>query len=323
MRKKTWIVWVGVAVTLAFVCQLRVSVAADYPKKPITLVVPYPAGGRTDLVGRLLAQVLPKYLKQPVVVVNKAGAGTVLGTIEVIKADPDGYTLGFFSNGLIASHYVLPNTPVLLKDLIPISNINFDPTCMAASERSGLKTLKEFVDFGKKNPKKLGVGINQGTATSLYTMAFMKLAGVDVTYVPFKGGGEGKTALAGGHIDAHFDAPYIYQPLVDAQKVRFLGITSERRDEFFPEIPTLKEQGYNITWGSWNGAFAPKGTPVEIVQIIEKAMSDAMKDKEMLDMYRKNQISKAFKDRQEYAQFLQNEDKVYREEAIGAGLFKP
>jgi tripartite-type tricarboxylate transporter receptor subunit TctC len=322
MTKKVWILWAGVAITL-LVSQGKVSSAADYPKKPVTLVVPYPAGGRTDLVGRLLAQVLPKYLKQPAVVVNKAGAGTVLGTIEVTKADPDGYTLGFFSNGLVASHYVLPDTPVLLKDLEPIANINFDPTSMAAAAKTGFANLKQLIEFSKKNPNKLSVGINQGTATSLYTFAFMKLAGIKVTYVPFKGGGEAKTALAGGHIDAHFDAPYIYKPLVDAQKVRFMGITAERRDEFFPEIPTLKEQGVDISWGSWNGVFAPKGTPVEIIQVLEKAIASAMNDKELLDMYKKNQISLSYKNRQEYIRFLENEDKVYRQEAIETGLFKP
>jgi len=323
MRKTQLGIWVGVVLMLGMMAFVQGTTALDYPTKPITLVVPYPAGGRTDLVGRLLVQVLPKYLKQPVVVVNKGGAGTVLGTLDVIKADPDGYTLGLFSNGMIASHYVLPDTPVLWKDLEVIANVNFDPTCMAAAAKTGFENLKQLIDFGKKNPKKLAVGINQGTATSLYTYAFMKLAGIEVAYVPFKGGGEGKTALAGGHIDAHFDAPYIYKPLVDAQKVRFMGITSEQRDKYFPEIPTLKEQGLDITWGSWNGVFAPKGTPPQIIQLLEKAVESAVNDKELQDMYAKNQISIAYKNRGDYTRFLENEDKVYREEAIETGLYKP
>ena len=323
MRRTGSGVCVGLAVMLGMMIFVQGAMALDYPKKPVTLVVPYPAGGRTDLVGRLMAQVLSKYLKQPAVVVNKPGAGTVVGTLEVIKADPDGYTLGLFSNGLIASHYVLPDTPVLWKQLETVANINFDPTSMAASAKTGFENLKQLIAFAKKNPKKLAVGINQGTATSLYTFAFMKLAGIEVVYVPFKGGGEGKTAIAGGHVDAHFDAPYIYKPLVDAQKARFMGITSETRDEFFPEIPTLKEQGYNITWGSWNGVFAPKGTSLEIIQFLEKAIESAVRDKELAEIYMKNQISVAFKNRQDYIRFLENEDRVYREEAIETGLYKP
>jgi len=323
MRRTGLGVCVGLAVMLGMMIFVQGAMAFDYPKKPITLVVPYSAGGRTDLVGRLMAQVLQKHLKQPVVVVDKPGAGTVLGTMEVIKAAPDGYTLGLFSNGLIASHYVLPDTPVLWKQLEAVANINFDPTCMAVSTKTGFENLKQFIAFAKQNPKKLAVGINQGTATSLYTFAFMKLAGIEVVYVPFKGGGEGKIAIAGGHVDAHFDAPYIYKPLVDGQKARFMGMTSETRDKFFPEIPTLKEQGLDITWGSWNGIFAPKGTSIEIIQLLEKAVENAVKDKELAEMYMKNQISVAFKNRQEYIRFLENEEKVYREQAIETGLYKP
>lgn len=323
MRRTELGVCVGLAVMLGMIFFSQGAMALDYPKKPITLVVPYAAGGRTDLVGRLMAQVLQKYVKQPVVVVAKPGAGTVLGTMEVIKADPDGYTLGLFSNALIASHYVLPDTPVLWKQLETIANINFDPTCMAVSTKTGFENLKQLIAFAKKNPKKLAVGINQGTATSLYTFAFMKLAGIEVVYVPFKGGGEGKIALAGGHVDAHFDAPYIYKPLVDAQKARFMGITSEARDKDFPEIPTLKEQGVDITWGSWNGIFAPKGTSMEIIQFLEKAVESAVRDQALLDMYTKNQISIAFKNRPDYIRFLENEERVYREQAIDTGLYKP
>ncbi len=317
---------IGLGVSVGLVLMLvfsHVTMAVDYPTKPITIVVPYPAGGRTDLVGRLLAQVLPKYLKQSVVVVNKPGAGTVMGTLEVIKADPDGYTLGLFSNGLLASHYVLPETPVLWRQLETIVNFNFDPTCMVASPKTGFENLSQLISFAKKNPKQLAVGINQGTATSLYTHAFMKMVGIDVSYVPFKGGGEGKTAIAGGHIDAHFDAPYVYKPLVDAKKARFMGIAAETRDRFFPEIPTFKEQGVDIAWGAWHGMFAPKGISMEIIQILEKAIASAVADKELTDMFFKNQLSIVRKGRQDSIRFLENEDRVYREQAIETGLYKP
>ena len=323
MKKGIWISFVGITVMLVFVSFAQEASTIDYPKKPITLVAPYPAGGRTDLIGRIFIQTFSKYLKQPVVLVNKAGAGTVLGTLEVIKADPDGYTLGIFSNGLLASHYVLPDTPVLWKDLETIAMFNFDPTCMATSKKTGFENLKEIIAFAKINPKKLSVGVNQGTATSLYTFAFMKMAGVEVTYVPFKGGGEGKTALAGGHIDAHFDAPYIYKPLVDAEKAKFMGISSVNRDRFFPDIPTFKEQGLDITWGSWHGIFAPKGAPSEIIQVLEKAIEKTVADKELLDMFNKNQISIVYKNQPDYIRFLENEDKVYGEVATEMGIYKP
>ena len=323
MRKGMWIYCLGMGVSLIFACLLSGAHAADYPKKPVTLIVPYPAGGRTDLLGRIFVQVFSKHLTQPAVVTNKAGAGTVLGTTEVIKADPDGYTLGLLSNGLVASHYMLPDTIQLWKEVEPVAMINFDPTVLVASEKTGFKSLKELIAFAKKNPKKLNVGINQGTATSLYTVAFMKTAGIEGVYVPFKGGGEGKAAIAGGHIDAHCDAAYIYKPIVDAQKARFMGISSERRDPFFPDIPTFKEQGVDISWGTWHGIFTPKKTPPEIIETLEKAIEKTLADKELIEMMNKNQLAIVYKDRQQYARFLENEDRVYREEAIEMGLYNP
>ena len=321
MRKGMWIYGLGIGVSLIFVCLLSWAHAANYPQKPITLIVPYPAGGRTDLLARIFAQSLSKHFAQPVVVTNKPGAGTVLGTMEVIKAEPDGYILGIFSNGLIASHYVLPDTIQLWKELEPVAMINFDPTVMVVSEKSGFKNLKELIAFAKKNPKKLNVGINQGTATSLYTVFFMKTAGIEVTYVPFKGGGEAKIAIAGGHLDAHFDAAYTYKPLVDSQKARFMGMASERRDLFFPDIPTFKEQGVDIAWGAWHGIFSPKKTSPEIIEILERGIEKTLAYKELKDMMNKNQLAIDYKNRQQFIRFLENEDRVYKEVASEMGIY--
>lgn len=323
MAMKTRILVLCLVILLSFQLMVSVASAVDYPKKPVTLVVPYPAGGRTDMATRIFVQVLPKYLKQPAVVVNKPGAGSVLGTMEVMKSDPDGYTLGVFSNALVASHYVLPDTIQLWKGVETVAMFNFDGTIMVASKKSGVGNLKELIAFAKNNPNKLSVGINQGTATSLYTYTFMKIAGIDVTYVPFKGGGEAKVALAGGHIDVHFDAAYIYKPLVDADKAKFMGISSERRDIFHPDIPTFKEQGVDITWGAWNGVFAPKGTSPEVIQILEKAIESTANDKEFSELMKKNQLLIEYRNRQNYSNFLEKEDRVYREISTEIGIYKP
>ncbi len=315
----------GVVVSLILVVGVLAASAADYPKNPITIVVAYPAGGVTDTLARMFAQTLSRQVKQSVVVVNKPGAGTALGTLEVIKANPDGHTLGFFSNALLASQYVLPE-PVDLKGLEPVARFNLDPNVIGVSEKTPFNNLKDIVGFAKKNPKQLKVGLQSGTATAhLYLVAFMKMAGIDAeaNYIAFKGGGDSKVALAGGHIDMTTDVFGILRPLVDAKKVRVVGVAAERRHVLYPEIPTLKEQGFDIAWGTWHGVFATKGTPPEILHVLEKAVEEVVKDREMLALMEKNQFPIDYTNRQEFLKFLAKEDQIYREISTEVGLYKP
>lgn len=311
MKKRMWIWCLGITVTLVLASVVPAAIALDYPKKPVALVIPYPAGGRTDMTGRIFIQVLSKYLNGTAVIENKPGAGTVLGTREVITAKPDGHTLGMFSNGLIASHYVLPDIPKMWTQLEPVAMFNLESTIMVSSAKSGIESLKQLIDVAQKNPKKITCGVNQGTATSLYTRLFMKTAGIEVTYVPFKGGGKAKVALAGGHIDLHFGGTLTYKSLVEAGKVNFLGIAAKGPDKFFPKIPTFKEQGVDLQWGAFAGIFAPKKTPPEVIRFIESAIGKTCEDKEFQAMMEKNQLSVVFMNRQEFTRYLEGEDSVY------------
>ena len=298
--------------SLLFLVFVSGPAALDYPKKPVTLINAYSAGGRTDMIGRLFVQVFSKHLKQPAIVVNKPGAGTVIGTMEVVNSEPDGYTLGLFSNGLVAAHYTLPNTIQLWKELEPISMFNFDSTAVVVSDKTGFNNLQDLVSFVKKNPKKLRVGVTPGSGTQLSIVYFMTTLGLDVLYIPYKGGGDIKPALAGGHIDLYFDAPLVYKPLVDAQKARFIGILSERRNSSFPDIPTIKEQGLDMMVGAFHGIFAPKKTPAEIVQFLETSIDRTTKDKEFIELMNKNQVSIEYRNRLEFINYLEREDSVYK-----------
>src|SRR4029079_1116853 len=191
-------------VLLALLAPATQSRAQDYPTKTITLVVPYPPGGRTDLCGRAVAEFLKAELGQTVVVVNKPGASGVLGAREVSGAAPDGYTLGIFSTGFMTAQYTVP-TPTKVADYELISLINIDPAVVAVPEARGWKTLADFLKFAKDNPGKLRVGIDAGSSAQIFAAAFIEKAAINVIQVPFRGGGERTVALAGGHIAAHLE----------------------------------------------------------------------------------------------------------------------
>ena len=191
-------------IIVALASAANCAIAQTYPGKTVTLVVPFPPGGRTDLTARAVADSMKDELRQPVVILNKPGASGVLGAKEVAGAAPDGYTLGFFSTGFLTTQYTVP-TPTNAKDYELVSLINYDPAAVAASTATGWTTLQQVIAAGKAKPRSLRVGINPGSSAHIFAAAFAKAAGLDVIYVPFKGGSERATAIAGGHIDLDFD----------------------------------------------------------------------------------------------------------------------
>jgi putative tricarboxylic transport membrane protein len=260
------VVIAGLAVLSLFAPTL--AHAQTYPSKPVTLIVPYPPGGRTDLCGRAFAQYLKEELGQPVVVVNKPGAGGVLGAKEVAAAAPDGYTLGIFSTGFLTAQYTVP-TPTNAAEYEMIAMINEDPAMIAVPE-GRWQTLAEYVDYAKKNPGKLKVGIDPGSSAQIYAAAFSDKANINVIYVPFRGGGERTVALAGAHIDATFDILAPLKTMREAKKIRVLGIAASERVGDYSDIPTMKEGGVDLAISSWHGIFAPKGTPAAVINRINQ-----------------------------------------------------
>jgi putative tricarboxylic transport membrane protein len=250
-------------------CEAR---AADYPTKSITVIVPYPPGGRTDLAARALTQFLKEELKVPVAVVNKPGASGVLGAKEVAAATPNGYTLGIFSTGFLTSLYTVP-TPPQLSDYELVSLFNMDPAAIAVNRDKNWKSLQDFVAYGRAHPRALRVGINAGSSAHIFAVAFMDVAGIEAVYVPFRGGGERTPALAGGHIDADFDIVAPMRPLRDAGKISVLGIATDVRAPEYPDIPTMAEGGVPLVISSWQGVFAPRGTPQSVLARLDAAIA--------------------------------------------------
>jgi putative tricarboxylic transport membrane protein len=303
----------SVILTLLLVAGLlglaSIAHAQDYPSKAISLVVPYPAGGRTDLTARAVAQFLKAELGQPVVVVNKPGASGVIGAKEVAGATPDGYTLGLFSTGFLTAQYMVP-TPTNVAEYEFVALVNMDPAAIAVPRSREWKTLKDLVGYGRDHPGVLRVGINAGSSAHIFAAAFMDKAKLDVIYVPFRGGGERSVALAGGHIDVDFDIVAPMKPMVDSNKIRVLAIASNKRAEEYPDIPTMAESGVNLAISSWHGVFAPRGTSKEVLSRLSRALEHVCGNAEFIAYMRRLLLGVQYLDAKGFREFFAENDRI-------------
>jgi tripartite-type tricarboxylate transporter receptor subunit TctC len=288
-----------------------VHAAQDYPSSRLTMIVPFPAGGRTDLVGRIVAQYLEAALGKPVSVFNRPGAGGVLGSKDVAEAAGDGYTLGFFSSALVAAQYTMPNAATLADfDLIGI--VNADPAAIAVRATSKWHTLKDLVEDARKSPGKLTFGTVPGASAQIFAAGFERIAAVSFLNVPFKGDSDGADALAGGYIDAHAAVPVSYKSLVAANLVRVLAIASDNRSEFYAGMPTFRENGVPLSIGSFHGVFVPKGTPDAIKATIGAALKTALEDPGLRQRMDLAGAATVFLSGPQAQEFLAQQDETYR-----------
>jgi tripartite-type tricarboxylate transporter receptor subunit TctC len=253
---------------------------SDYPSKSLTMIVPFPAGGRTDLVGRIVAQELTKILGKPVAVINKPGASSVLGAREVAESAPDGYTLGFFSTSAVTSQYTVP-TPISLSEFQLVAIVNTDPAALAVQWSAPWKSLSELVTDARTKRDKLRMGMIPGASAQIFAAGFENAAGVKMIMVPFKGDADGAIALAGGHIDVHMAVPVSYKTLVDAKKVRMLAVADNARSALYNNLPTFRENGVDLVIGAFHGVYVPKGTQQVIINKLADALEQTMTSKEV------------------------------------------
>lgn len=266
---------------LCFVLLGGVAVRAeDYPARPVKIIVPFGAGGPADLYARIVAQHLSDALKQSFVVDDRPGAGAVIGTSEVAKAAPDGYTLLMMSNTHTVNETILPNKPYkLMRDLVPVAPVNFSDLVMVVHPSVPAKTLTEFIALAKARPGALNYA-SSGTGTP-YHMAgelFKALSGTEIVHIPYRGSGEARNAVIGGHVQMMIDAVTTMAPNVEAGQVRALGVSGQSRSSVLRDVPTIAEAGvpgYEAT--IWLGLMAPKGTPDAIVQELNAEIEKVLK----------------------------------------------
>jgi len=254
---------------------------ADYPTRPITMVVPFPPGGVADLTARPLAAALEPILKQPVAVVNKSGAGGAVGMQFVAVAKPDGYTLLL----ALSSISVMPEVDKLFgrpqtykrEDFVPIALLNADPTVLAIRKEAPWKSVADFVADAKKRPGEIKYSSSGMYGTLHVAMEmFAHAAGIKLRHIPTQGGGPALTALLGGHVDAFAVGPSVIASQLKAGTVRVLACWGAKRLASMPDIPTFIELGYkDVEFYIWAGLFAPKATPPEIVKILREATKKA------------------------------------------------
>ena len=282
-----------------------VGAQESYPTRPITLVSPYPPGGAADLTARPLAPALERALKQPVVVVNRVGAGGAVGTQFVSTAPPDGYTLlitVFSISTIPEADRVAGRKPRFTRDqFVPIARINADPTMLIVHPSTPWKSVKELVGDAKKRPNEiLYVSAGPYTVAHLAIEVFMQAAGIQMRHLPTTGGGPAMTALVGGHAFVSALSTGAVSPQAKAGKLRVLANSGNKRLAAFPDIPTLKELGYNAEVYLWVGLFARKGVPDSVLATLGQAVRQAVQDSEFKTASDKMQMPPAYQDAAEF-----------------------
>ena len=256
--------------------------AQTFPSRPVTLVVPFPAGGALDAVARPMAEGMRKILGQPVVVENVPGAGGTLGTGNVAKAAPDGYTILL---GSVATHAIAAGVyPKLTYDPIasfaPISQLTRGPLVLAVAPQVAAKSVAELIAAAKASPGRINyASTGNGTALHVAGELFKSAAGIDVQHIPYRGGGQAMTALMAGEVSYIIGNTQLVKPLISGAKLRGLAVTGEQRLAALPDLPTFAQAGTaGVDVVTWFGLFAPAGTPPAIVQQLNAAAVAALKD---------------------------------------------
>ena len=280
----------------------------SYPSKPITMIVPFPPGGVADIVGRPLAAVMEKSLKQPVVVVNRTGAGGAVGMAQVAKSAPDGYTIlmGLSSISIFpVSDRINGRQPAYeMSDFAPIALITADPTVLVVRTDSPYRTLKDFVDAAKASPGKINYSSSGVYGTLHVAMEiFANAAGIRLFHVPYGGGGPAVTALLGGQVEALASGPAAAVGQIKGGKMRALASWSTRRLDLLPEIPTFKELGYDAEFYIWSGVFAPAGTPPNILTRLRESVREAANSAEFRGVMDKVSTPVSYLDAPEFTKY--------------------
>src|SRR6266700_854342 len=313
---------IGSAASAAAFAAETADAQASYPSRPIMFINPFPPGGAADVVGRPFAAMLEPIIKQPCVVETKAGAAGQVGAQFAATAKPDGYTLLIHIvsiSGFAEVDKLFGRTPKFTRaDFIPIARFTAGPVVLLTNDQQPYKTLKELVDDAKQNPDKL-VFSSSGLYGALHlpTALFMKAAGIKLRHLPTNGGGPALTALLGNNSQVLVSAIAAASGQMKAGKVRALACFGSQRAASLPDVPTLKELGYDVEFSLWVGIFAPKNTPAPIVKTLGEAIKKAAADDQFKTAISNIGDEVAFLDHAAFAKFW-DEDAKRVEAAVHA-----
>jgi tripartite-type tricarboxylate transporter receptor subunit TctC len=301
-----------IVATLAMGAQATAHAQAAYPTKPITMIVPFPPGGLADIVARPVADAMTRDLGQPVVIENKGGAGGGIGMGLASKAPADGYTVLMS----LSSFSVLPEADTILgrapmysfASLRPIARFTADPTVLAVRAEAPWKTVKDFVEDAKKRPGAINYGSSGNYGTMHVPMEILaQNAGIKMTHVPFTGAAPAIVALLGGQIDAVSTGPATVLQHVKAGKLRVLGHWGNGKLEALPDVPALKDAGYNAEYAQWSGLFVPAGTPEPVVQRLRAAARMAASDAKVKEVINNAGSPILYQDTPDFEKYVQSD----------------
>jgi tripartite-type tricarboxylate transporter receptor subunit TctC len=272
-------------------CMLMVSVLSGgpcfgqdkFPSKPIQVIVPFAPGGSNDVLARAVANTWTKYSPQPMIVITKPGAGGVLGVEYVVRSKPDGYTI-YLGQGsspdLTIPHFQkMPYDP--FKDLAPVARLSVHSVVICVSGKSSIKSMKDLVAYANAGNRVTAAASVATGVVDMTLKAMAKRANFPITVVPFTGGADAVTALAGGHLTMGGGHPSEVMPHIKSGRFRAIGVALDKRDPTLPNIPTLKEQGIDVvTWGSVKGVAAPAATPQEVIEYLASTLKKVSEDKD-------------------------------------------
>ncbi|MEW6660878.1 MAG: tripartite tricarboxylate transporter substrate-binding protein [Bacillota bacterium] len=308
MNKK----WVVVFLLVGIMALILVGCGGKtekFPEKPVTIIVPWAAGGGTDAVARGLAKNSEAALGQTITVNNVTGGGGAVGHGAGLNAKNDGYTVTMITFELLS----LPPqklVPFTYKDFDLLMRVNMDPAALTVKADAPYNTLQEFIDYAKANPGKINVG-NSGPGSVWHIAAALmeEKTGIKLNHVPFNGAAPAVTDLVGGHIQAVSVSPAEVQSQVAAGQLKMLAVMSADRNPNFPNVPTFKEMGYDIVFGTWRGLAVPKGTPENAKKVLVQAFKKGYDSQEFQEFAKKAGLGLAYAPAEEFGKFLEQSSK--------------
>jgi len=290
---------------------LAPATAQTYPTKPIKMIVPYTPGSPVDVLARLVTQHLSARLHQPIVIDNRPGAGTTIGTKAAAEAAPDGYTLLIGATSFVISASLYPNLEYdPIRSFAPVSMLVVSPQVLVIAPAIPARTVPEFIAHAKANPGRLNFGFGLGTLPQILGESFKVMTGTDIVSIPYKGGAQAITDMLGGRIHMNFGTQATLLPLVQQNKIRALAVTTETRAKDLPEVPTMIESGLpQLALAFSAGILAPAGTPAAIVEQINREINETLKSADVVASLAKLGFEPRIWSAQDYGAFLAEEAK--------------
>jgi tripartite-type tricarboxylate transporter receptor subunit TctC len=310
------------AVMLLIGVGLSPAAAQTFPTKPIKLIVPFTPGSPVDVLARAVMQHLGARLNQTIVMDNRPGAGTTIGTKAVAIAEPDGHTLLIGATSFIISASLYPNLDYdPIKSFAPVAMLAISPQVLVIAPSVPAKTLPEFIAYAKANPGKLNFGFGLGTLPQILGESFKVMTGTDIASIPYRGGAQAITDMLGGRIEMNFGTQATLLPLIRDGKIRALAVTTETRARDLPDVPTMQESGLpQLTLGFSAGILAPAGTPAAVIEKLNGEINQALKSAELTETLAKLGFEPQIWSPAQYGEFLAQEMQLWPPIVKAAGV---